>query len=143
MSVGDQYSFDKSVLVPVIPNGPFTSEILLNPIIKNASMVGGICTSGTYSVYSVIIPTPSNWNSNYLKIYLITYDNFSTNSTGTTPNYPLPQPWILAQGGFCPNYYLRVGSTIQINIPNGQYFNISVSGAAAPIHRAAIWLYGF
>jgi hypothetical protein len=143
MSVGDQYSFDKSALVPIIPDGPFKSQILLNPIIKNASMVGGICTSGTYSVYSVIIPTPPRWNINYFKLYLITYDNFSTNTIGTTPNYPLPQPYIASQGEFCPNYYLHGSSTMQVNIPNGQYFNITVSGAAAPIHRAAIWLYGF
>jgi hypothetical protein len=58
MSVGDQYSFDKSVLVPIIPDSPFKSQILLNPLIKNASMMGGICTSGTYSVYAVILPTP-------------------------------------------------------------------------------------
>jgi hypothetical protein len=105
MSVGDQYSFDKSVLVPVISDGPFKSQILLNPIIKNVSMVGGICTSGTYSVYAVILPTPSNWNSNYFKLYLIMYDDFSTNSVGTTPNYPFPVPYIASQGGFCPNYY--------------------------------------
>jgi hypothetical protein len=143
MSVGDQYSFDKSTLVPVIPDGPFKSQILLNPIIKNISMVGGICTSGTYSVYAVIIPTPSNWTINYFKLYLITYNDFSTNTIGTTPNYPLPQPYIASQGGFCPNYFTIGGSTMQINIPNGQYFTISVSGEIALTHRVAIWLYGF
>jgi hypothetical protein len=143
MSAGDQYSFDNSALVPVIPNGPFTSQILLNPIVKNISMVGGICTSGTYSVYAVILPTPSNWNSNYLKLYIITYDDFSTNSTGTTPDYPLSKPYILSQGGFCPNYYTIGSSTMQVNIPNGQYFSITVSGNAVDKHRAAIWLYGF
>jgi hypothetical protein len=85
MIVGDLYKFDTEHFAPTIPGGTFTSQILLNPIIKNAFMVGGICTSGTYSVYAVIIPTPPNWNTNYLKLYLITYDNFQTNNTGTTP----------------------------------------------------------
>jgi hypothetical protein len=143
MSVGDQYTFDKSTLVPVIPDGPFKSQILLNPIIKNVSMVGGICTTGTYSVYAVIIPTPSNWNNNYFKLYLIMYDNFSTNLVGKTPNYPLPQPYIAAQGGFCPNYYTFGSSTMQINITNGQYFTITVSGGMVSSHRSAFFLYGF
>jgi hypothetical protein len=143
MSVGDQYTFDKSTLAPIIPGGPLKSQILLNPLIKNASVVGGICTSGIYSVYTIIIPNPNHWTISDFKLFHITYDNFQTNSTGTAPNYQLPKPYVAAQGRFCPNYYTFGSATIQINIPNGQYFNISVSGAASPSHRAAIFLYGF
>jgi hypothetical protein len=143
MSVGNLYEFDNATLAPIIPGGTFKSQIFLNPLIKNASMVGGICTSGTYSVYAVILPTPPNQNTNYLKLYLVTYDNFQSNATGTTSNYPLPQPFMSSQGGFCPNYYKFGGATIQINIPNGQYFNIAVSGAASPNHRHVFFLYGF
>jgi hypothetical protein len=86
MNVGDRYRFDNATLVPILPDGPFKSQILLNPLIRNQSMVDGICTSGTYNVYAIIIPTPSNWNTSYFKLYLITYDNFQTNAVGTTPN---------------------------------------------------------
>jgi hypothetical protein len=105
--------------------------------------VGDIVTSGTYSVYSVILPTPPNQNTNYLKLYLITYDDFETTQTGTTLPYALPQPFISAQGGYSPNYYTFESSTTQINVPNGQLFIIAVSGAPVAKHRFAFFLYGF
>jgi hypothetical protein len=139
MSVGDEYLIESN-----ISGGDITGPLLLNPLIKDASMVGGICTSGTYSVYAVILPQQSNWDSNHFKLYLVTYDNFSTSSTGVTPNYPLPQPYIESQGGFSLNYYSFGGSNIQISVHSGgQNFNISVLVAAAPNHRSAFFLYGF
>jgi hypothetical protein len=81
MSVGDQNLIGTST-----SGGEISGPLLLNPLIKDASMVGGICTSGTYSVYAVILPQPSNWDSNHFKLYLITYDNFFTSGPGVTPH---------------------------------------------------------
>jgi hypothetical protein len=139
MSVGDE-----NLIGTNISGSEITGPLLLNPLIKDASMVGGICTSGTYSVYAVIIPTQSNWDTNHFKLYLITYDNFTTNGPGVTPNYQLPQPYVASQGGFCLNYYSFGGANIQINIPSsGQYFNINFFVSGAPNHRSAFFLYGF
>jgi hypothetical protein len=101
----------------------------------------------TYSVYGVILPTSSNWDSNHFKLYLATYDNFSTNTVGLTPDYPLPQPHILSQYGLSRNYYTLPGADVTIGIytdsSNNQYFNISVTGGMVTPHRSAFLFYGF
>jgi hypothetical protein len=143
MSVGNEYLIGSNT-----SGGEITGPLLLNPIIKNASMVGGICTSGTYSVYVVIIPTQSNWDSNHFKLYLVTYDNFSTSTVGVTPDYPLQQPHILSQFGISLNYYTWTsGSDVTIGIytdpNNNQFFNLSITGNAVTPHRSSFFFYGF
>jgi hypothetical protein len=144
MSVGDEYLISTST-----SGGELKTPILLNPLIKNAPMTGGVCTSGTYSVYAVILPTPSNWNSNHFKLFLITYDNFSTSNVGVTPDYPLPQPHILSQYGVSLNYYTWQSGTADVTIGiytdpnNNQFFNLNVTGAAVTPHRSSFFFYGF
>jgi hypothetical protein len=143
MSVGDEYLISTSTSAEV------KTPIILNPLIKDASMVGGVCTSGTYSVYAVILPQQSNWDSNHFKLYLITYDNFSTANVGVTPDYPLPQPHILSHFGVSPNYYTWQSGTDNVSIGiytdsnNNQFFNLNVTGAAVTPHRSSFFFYGF
>jgi hypothetical protein len=144
MSVGDEYLISIST-----SGGELKTPIILNPLIKDASMVGGVCTSGTYSVYAVILPQQSNWDSNHFKLFLITYDNFSTSNVGVTPDYPLPQPRILSQYGISPNYYTWQSGNAEVTIGiytdpnNNQFFNLSVTGVAVTPHRSSFFFYGF
>jgi hypothetical protein len=143
MSVGNLADVKTGTLVPLTA-GPLTQPLNTTQITPlPISMVGGICTSGTYRVYQVIMPSPQNQNNNYFKMYAIVIDNFSCSAAETTPSYPLPAPYVGTFGGVTP-IAISVGTvSVIFNVPGGgATFSVSPGASLSNVNLGFI-LFGY